>query len=275
MSDALLILLSFPFAQIGRGLRALSLMGGAGNVVAWAGYLALCFSPYAVIFVRRHKTKTEDLLLVLLNFLLLVTMYFMINPREWGRGPIPFPQEMLSALMGATLWSALLAYGLIRVARRFFTAESGALLRYLKYFLIAVSALLGFAVGIQIVSAIRHVGSAPIVYNLFAVVPYVLNIWVVHIAIKLVNTLQVDFFSEEALQTAQHLSRVCFVALAVTVLSAMAVNIGQMLFSARLAHIHIDVSFPVVSVLVMLGALLFARFIAQGKAVQEENEGFI
>lgn len=77
-------LLSFPFKQIGMGLRALSLSGGVGNGAALAIYFILCLAPAALLLLIRRKRRLmgEDALPALLSVLLFPVLYLMINPAK-------------------------------------------------------------------------------------------------------------------------------------------------------------------------------------------------
>ena len=55
-------LMAFPFAQIGAGLRALSLMGGVRNVLAIMLYAAVSLLPAGLLAAvcRKRKPVAED-----------------------------------------------------------------------------------------------------------------------------------------------------------------------------------------------------------------------
>ena len=75
-------LLAFPFAQIGQGLRWLSLSGPVGDLAAWTMYLLLSLLPclWLAVRVMKKRAKAEDALLGLAACLLLVVLYRMVNP---------------------------------------------------------------------------------------------------------------------------------------------------------------------------------------------------
>lgn len=84
-------LLSFPFAQIGMGLRALSLSGVAGNAAAIVLYILCCFLPLILllIFGWGRRLHGEDALLFLLSAVLFPALYLLINPGTMSAGPSP------------------------------------------------------------------------------------------------------------------------------------------------------------------------------------------
>lgn len=72
-----------PFVSFGKGLRALSLSGSAGNGAAIALYVLFCSIPALVAlvaFCRDKKFTASKLLLVLLSAYLFAMIYLLINP---------------------------------------------------------------------------------------------------------------------------------------------------------------------------------------------------
>ena len=82
VDDLFLSLISFPFEQIGDGLRALSLSGAAGNAFAFLIYAVFCLLPTcALLFIRRKRPLSpEDGLLPVLSVILYAAVYCLINP---------------------------------------------------------------------------------------------------------------------------------------------------------------------------------------------------
>lgn len=75
-------LITFPFEQIGWGLRKLSLSGAAGNVFAIIIYILICLIPCLILW-RLKKTERflkTDFFLPFLSVLLFAVIYYMINP---------------------------------------------------------------------------------------------------------------------------------------------------------------------------------------------------
>ncbi|MCL2782670.1 MAG: hypothetical protein FWD80_01645, partial [Propionibacteriaceae bacterium] len=73
---------AIPFEQIGDGLRALSLTGPFGNVIATIVYAVISLIPLAcvVVMAKRRRFAAEDVLLALVSPLLFWVLYVMINP---------------------------------------------------------------------------------------------------------------------------------------------------------------------------------------------------
>ncbi len=153
---------AFPFEQIGRVLRAMSLSGMAGNVVAWILYAVLCLAPViyvvwrigrkrarigetgdtgetdgavetSISFKQWFRARGEELLLLVLGVVLGFVLYAMINPAvipgwlgAWlGAGEAGI--RMGKSLLGGLVYSILVAYLVLRLLRRVRTADSATL----------------------------------------------------------------------------------------------------------------------------------------------------
>ena len=69
-------IVAFPFEQLGEGLRALSLSGGAGNAAAILFYVLLSLIPAGIWLILKKKQKAMpiDFTLFLLSVLLFVVL---------------------------------------------------------------------------------------------------------------------------------------------------------------------------------------------------------
>ena len=289
-SDIFPIIMAFPFAQIGRGLRALSLPGGLGNVIAFVLYVAVCLLPMPALVLIRKK-RTEDVLLLLISIVLFFVMYFMINPGIIGMTALMLPIEQM--LLGGIVYSLLLAYVVMRMLRLFDAATTYGLGRYINIILHFLNALfvimvfgLIFAQMLGAFEALREANTDPfqqlgmtylflVLQHLVNALPYVLNIWVVLNAQHLLTALRADPYSEETLAAAKTVSRVCAAALTASVLAIAGFNLLQLMFINRLHVVNTNVNFPVASVLFVLGALLLTRYIAENKLLKDENDRFV
>ncbi len=117
--------LSLPFLWIGSGLRTLSLLGTAGNILSWALYLILGLAPAGVLLLLRWRKKRPfrraDVLLLLLSACGLFILYYFINPQliRLLFSPLlqSFSQEMLplwQSILPGVYWSILAAYAALR-----------------------------------------------------------------------------------------------------------------------------------------------------------------
>ena len=288
--------MAFPFEQLGLGLRALSLSGGAGNAVAVVLYAGLCLIPAVVlIFIRRKRElRREDVLLGLLSAVRFAVLYFMINPGMLGEylGSTP-GQSVGKAMLGGMVYSVLCGYLVLRILRIFFAADTGKLQKYLMALLCVLNILFVYlAFGVcfgELLDAIQalQAGNAGnehllgmsyaflVMQYLVDVLPYVLNVLVVFSALHLLQALGADRYSETTVAAAGALSRLCGSVLAATVLSNIGFNLLQLLFIKRLMVVNSSVQIPLLSVAFVLAVLLLAQFIGENKQLKDDNNMFI
>lgn len=287
--------MAFPFAQIGRGLRALSLTGGAGNVLAVLLYAALCLLPVAALLVLRKRRGfcREDSLLALLSILLFAVLYYMVNP-----GLVPAPRGLMDgdaykSLFGGGVYALLLSYGVLRLLRRFAESDRGRLQQYLIRLLEVLAVVfiyLAFgACFSEFLTALADLqagnrgneGALMASYGflflrwLAAALPYVLDALVTLAALDLVEAMEVDRYAPAVTAAAEKLSRLCVGSLAATVLVTVGLNLLQLLFLGALYTLHVTVYLPVFSIAFVLGVLLLVQFIGENRQLKEDNDLFI
>jgi len=286
----LIFIMAFPFAQVGYGLRALSLTGDVGNAVAMVLYALLCISPI-ISALRFRRFKPEDALLPVVSIVLFYVMYQMINP-----GRLPFAAgavEIEQAVLGGIVYSLVLAYCVLRVLRLCGTASSRGLGRYMRVILHLLYVLFVFAVfGIgygQMLAAFaalragnignEHLLGTTYVFitlrHVVSALPHVLSMWVVFYALRLIEALGMDQYSDVTLAAVNKLVMVCKWALGVSVLSSAGFNVLQLMFLGRLHVVDSNIHFPVTSILFVLGALLLTQFITENKLLKDENDQFV
>lgn len=137
--------ISFPFALLGKGLRALSLSGTLGNLAAIVLYAGLSLLPAAYAFLRWRKKKLlkEDALLLLLSAALFAVLYLMINPGLLAKtvivnGMANFQKTVLVSL----LFGIAVAYGILRFLRVCQNSGTAKQLQLLRGLLCVVCMLL-------------------------------------------------------------------------------------------------------------------------------------
>lgn len=303
--------LAVPFAQIGAGLRALSLSGGAGNAVAILLYVLLSLVPLGVLvwLGRRRQLAAEDSLLVVLSLFLFVAFYFMINPGKIpgltiGEGELLAEQMAVhQSLFGGAAYAILLAYLVLRLLRRFRSADRQRLQDDLALLLGGLAVCLVFVIfgagfvgfweectalltgggegmafgvetdplavqrdGLLVLAFLRWVGE---------MLPYFLDIVVILAVLDLLGAMKTDRYSEETLERAHWVSRLCTGSLAVSLVTTVVLNLGQLLFLGELTRVSIQVVFPITAAAFLLGVLLVVKFLEENRALKEDNDLFI
>ena len=285
-------LVTFPFQQIGLGLRALSISGGIGNGLAIGVYVLFCLIPAGLV-VFGKKRHPEDVLLVLLSVVLFPVMYLMVNPQLQSSWLGKVYDTMGSELLCLVTWSILVGYALMRVLGKCFTAQQPRLTDYMKWLMVFYCAALVFAVfGNGLDSLLTNMdafrqansGSASglnLTYTFLAVqflvnsLPAVLFCGVMLDACALMDLLKSEGYTDTLITAAENLSRRCGRMLMLVILSNVSFNVIQLLFIRNLRNVSTVVRMPLDILLLVVGMLLIARFIRSHKELQDENDAFI
>lgn len=295
--QSVLVVSAFPLAQLGAGLRALSLSGSAGNLAACLLYSLVCLLPLAAALFqwRRGGWGQESWLLVLLSGLLFPVLYGMVNPGflpRWFAKQLPLAWGQAACCVA--VWVCLLTWAVLRILRSLPTASTACLQKGLCLLLAAVSLLLIAQVfGAELYGLLQSfqelkqsntalTDQALLPTRLFLCLKYAVDtlpslllIGVIRRMLMLLEVSKTDRYCETALQLAHRLARFCQRTAALSVLGWLTFSLAQLIAAPMLYHLNVVLNFPVYSLLLTLGALLWARWMAEGKALKDENEGFI
>lgn len=288
-------LMAFPFEQIGKILRTLSLSGSAENILALVFYLLLSLIP-AVIYLlrfRKKKVEKEDHLLLFLSGVLLLVLYYMINPGKMGMVFGSAGAPVGKAFLGGSVYSVLIAYGVLKALRIFLGAEKSEVSKYLVWLLGFLNILFVFNVfGLSFGGYLEArksflAGNTDPSQNLFLsevflllqhlvrALPYFLSIFLVNHLMVLSDEIRKDRFSEETMQKAHVLTRLSVKVLVGIVLSGMGIHILQLLFMREILSINATLVIPVMPMIFVLGVLLATQFLSENKRLKEDNDLFI
>lgn len=286
-----------PWRQLGAGLRALSLWGAGGNIAAWVLYGVVCLAPVggALALRRRGRGQKADGLLVLLGAVLVPVLYGMVNPAllaGWFSAGVTADIAMAAA--GWAVWCVLLGWLVLRLVASAGRLRAGGLYRVLGGMLAAMDLVLvagvcgtGLAGLLARVAALRAGNTAlsaaalqPTVVMLAVgwlveSLPALLGLGVVHRAAALLEAAHADPYSEQTVTAARALSGFCGRAVAAAVLGQMGYGLVQLALAGRLQQVNTDFTVDLAAIGLTLAAMLAAEWLAGGKALKEENEGFI
>lgn len=271
--------LAFPWVSIGAGLRVLSLSGSVGNVAACGLYALLCLLPAGIALrdIRHHWP------LVGFSAVLGPALYFLINP----------------GLLGQLIWAVALACAvwLLLGALHRRSLNTSSLLHGIQIglclldgaFVVSV-----FGVGVlDLRGQIAAVRQANTMLDntafgtlnptaLFLVcgwlvqsLPALLNLGIVHGLLQLVKLAKADRFAPGMAQAAAHCSTLAGGAAAVDVTVQAVFLAVQLCAAGQLHQLNSGLHIALLPVLFAVAALLFSRWLAEGRALREENEGFI
>lgn len=285
-----------PFALFGAALRALSLSGAVGNVIAFALYLFICLLPLVVLLLLRRSRRLcrGDILLPALSAALFPLMYLLINPGlAASRLGILEMRGISAALCNWLLLTLIAGYLVFRFLHRIDSADELRLHRYLKILLAVICGVFVFtAFGcyytetLSLIEQTRLANSGSesslglsnfFFWLRYAVVitPCLLGVWVIFGGLRLIDALSADAYSEEAASRAKRLAEISSRSLKIIVMSQIVFNILEMLFIEGLRNISISFYLPLAPFVVSLCMLLFAGYIGRGKIYRDENEKFI
>ncbi len=134
-----------PFAQIGDGLRSMSLSGAVGNAFAIVLYIAVCGIPAAFLLVKliRKRAKAEDALLAVMSGYLFYLMYMMINPGNIGSFGLG-SESLGKAVLGGVFWSMLIGWLVLKLLRFVKGRDTTSLLKMMGVLFALAAVLLVF-----------------------------------------------------------------------------------------------------------------------------------
>lgn len=288
---------TFPLEQIGWCLRQLSLSGVVENVFAIIIYLLIGSIPCGIYFALRKKGKVQkiDYMLFALSALLLVVLYYMINPGL-------LPASMMGTgrtLLGGTFYSVVVGYLVLRMTMGNNKMDLESLQKALRLVLVLVMILFGWSVvvecaltlpaNIQMVQEGNSVTDTVFFEEPNLTMTYVFLVFQcvvnalpnglcavgVFFCVKALDELIKDSYSEKALLLIKKIVSFCKKSLMVVVISGMVFNLTQMLFSSQLYRIHISVNIPIFAILVMLVIHVMARYIQENHKLKKDNSLFI
>lgn len=297
--------IAFPFEPVGNLLRMLSLSGSFGNVIAIVIYVILCLLPMGFLFLnhrkqnygeqnqqnhRKQKLHLEDVLLVLLTFVLFAVLYLMINPGEIAAYLGQAAQAGIAkAILGTVTYSIIIGYGVIHLVRLFVAAQRVKIQKYLSVLLFILNAVFVYVIfGANVRTLASQISdtraanagneSALTLTYVFLglqyivnVLPYVLDILIVGRVLTLVGEIAKDRYSQSTVLAAKRLSKTCCCMLSITVVSDLVFNILQLIAMRQLVVVNTVANIPVLSILFVLMVLLLTQFIHENTALKEDN----
>ena len=94
-------------------------------------------------------------------------------------------------------------------------------------------------------------------------------------AAALLDAARTDRYSDQTVAAAQGLARCCGAAAAASLLAQAGYALAQLLLAGRLYQINTGLQIDLDAILLLLAALVLARWLAEGQAIRAENERFL
>ncbi len=301
--------LVLPFVWTGAGLRALSLSGWAGNVLAILLYVSASLLPVWPMIKksRRPKGSFSRLLLIAMSGYLFFLLYFMVNPsliQTLFHADMGGSQEALllnQAILCMYFYSLLIAYWITKVMadtdllplklRRLMYVIGSAMI--VSVFYVNVANLKGalaslpaasgetFSFGLDIPmtgvpeSSPAFDGFIAVLRFAFDSAPTLLLLTVLPMADKLLKCLEQSFFSEENQRYAAAIAGRCRLVILVSLGGMLIMGALQLLLLKWLANVHLTGEAPILTLVVSLAMMLLSRYLERSFKVYRENQMMI
>lgn len=279
--------LSLPLTALGGGLRALSLSGFWGNLIAWAVVLCLCALPVLAVWrQKKEKRGLEDCLLLLEVPVIYGAAFYLTNPTYLGEPAAwIFPPAVLWTVL--SLW---LSWLVLKGLRRLNGMETGRLAAALQGLLAVCAGAWAFGVGLNAVGGLWTQMDQVIQGNTGDVSLTFLTLLLLH-SLEAGIGLQVSFtilwgrelvrqlgnsaFSADTVALCGRTARACLWVIRATVLLSAAANLIQLLLLRKLYTTSFSVALPLVALALASGLFLLCRCLQQGHTLQMDNDSII
>ncbi len=285
------VLITFPFEQLGLGLRKLSLSGTSGNIAAIIIYVLICLLPCLLFFrlKRSGKLLKTDFFLPVLTVLLFAVIYYMINPGLFHAG-LPGTGKML---LGCTCYSVIFGYIVLRLLETYSLSDTRRLHVWLRTLLTVVIFLFFYAILAEFFETftisilnLRKVNSYSstdmtmtyiflVLQCITNALPYILAVFILFSSIRSLNALLHNVYSDASEAAIEKLTSLCTKSLVIAVLSSIGFNILQLIFHKILLQFKMIISIPVFSIAFVLAVLLTANYVRENQKLKQDNDLFI
>ncbi len=280
-------LLALPFTFLGDGLRALSLSGDIGNVIAIITYALVSLSPLLLLIHR--KLKNKDILIFVCTGLMFYVLYYMINP---ALRPEILCNEIGNFIMAGTVYSVLLCWLILNVIDSLKETDTNIVYDMLRIFLFICIA--GFTAGIifcigdyisslyriNIVNTNPNLSLIPtyifaFITSAITILEYLIDIRLLYLSSGLLRELRADAYSKSCYNSSKKLSHWCNRGIIILIVTTTTLNIGQILFAPFLYNIDFNLHLPVFSLILSFALMAITRILYQGKTIKEDNDLFV
>ena len=290
-ANAQMTLWSAPFLLVGRGLRALSLLGGGGNLLAWILVALVCVLPLALLTVwrsRRGSWHLEDGLAVLAAPVLFALLYYGVNPTL-----LPEPVGQIYPVAAAGCLLSMGVAGLVlKLLRGMEQCSWERLAQLFRPLLAGGSALVAFsAVYAHLAAALtrgREVmegntgdpeGAAftavmLVVLALLELTPYLMGALALLWGVDLAGAMAAGF-SPEMVALCERTALGCRIMVQSSVVFTLSTNLIQLALLGRLRSTSFSVYIPLFPLLLAAGLFLLCRLVRRGRELQADSDSII
>lgn len=276
-----------PLLSVGRGLRALSLSGFAGDLLAWLVVLLVSGAPLLLLLrIGKEGRGMEDLLLGLMVPVIFCWLFYLANPTRLGEiashiFPLAGGCTVLS--MGAAWLVLKLLRGLDGAPTQRLAAAFGALLSGCAL-LCAFSVAYGGAAGVaaqwaQVVEGNTNPGGLTlpvlIVLGVLNATPGLLVAVTMVWGSELASVLGGGTFDQMGVELCSRVALACKAAAQATVTLTVFVNLLQLALVGELLSVSFSITLPLFSLVASTGLFLLCLCLQRGAVLQEDNDSII
>jgi hypothetical protein len=274
-------LLTIPMMTWIEWLKNMSLSSQMGNISAWLLLLLTSSLPLFLILIKRFRTKSMKLTLVMFSVFMAISQYLLINP--WllfnnDKMYVPEFQSFLILIFTLVILSMVLTIALFAMIRQD-DSESILITRFQWFIWIA---LIGYAVIFTMTQVsqwqqyITDQGSWIQYVNLLIVgLPSVLLLFVTGTVIQLLQQLKDGMFNPSNLLLLKKLKQLTSITLTLSVVSIFLYNLLQLLSFRLTDSIHFSIHFPALELSILFVVLFISTILEKSIPVHQENQTFV
>lgn len=276
-----------PLLSVGRGLRALSLSGFGGDLLAWLVVLLVSGAPLLLLIrIGKKGRGMEDLLLGLMAPVIFCWLFYLANPTQLGETAaqiFPLAGGCTVLSMGAAWLVLKLLRGLDGAPTQRLAAAFGALLSGCAL-LCAFSVAYGGAAGVAaqwawVVEGNTNPGGLTlpvlIVLGVLNAAPGLLVAVTMVWGSELASVLGGGTFDQAGAELCGRVALACKTAAQATVTLTVFANLLQLALVGELLSASFSITLPLFSLAASAGLFLLCRCLQRGAVLQEDNDSII
>lgn len=276
-----------PLLSVGRGLRALSLSGFGGDLLAWLVVLLVSGAPLLLLIrIGKKGRGMEDLLLGLMAPVIFCWLFYLANPTQLGETAaqiFPLAGGCTVLSMGAAWLVLKLLRGLDGAPTQRLAAAFGALLSGCAL-LCAFSVAYGGAAGVAaqwawVVEGNTDLGGLTlpvlIVLGVLNAAPGLLVAVTMVWGSELAPVLGGGTFDQAGAELCGRVALACKTAAQATVTLTVFANLLQLALVGEMLSASFSITLPLFSLAASAGLFLLCRCLQRGAVLQEDNDSII
>jgi hypothetical protein len=273
--------LTIPVIDWFEWLRNLSLSSQTGNISAWLLLLTTSLLPVFLMLIRRFRTTSMKLTLVMFSFFIAISQYILINPWLLFKGEkmlVPEFQSILILIFTLIILSMALTIALFAVIRQD-DSETILITRFQWFLWIA---LIGYAAIFTITQVsqwqqyiIDQRSWIQYVNLLIVGLPSILLLFVTATVMQLLQQLKEGMFNPANLLLLKKLKQLASITLSLSVISIFLFNLLQLLSFRLTDSVHFSIHFPALELTLLFVVLFISTILEKSIPVHQENQTFV